>query len=500
MKKYIAVFTVILVLIGTFGCPLVLAETTSTTAEDADTTTTVATDDGVGETTADTTATTEVTEGVTTTTVTEDTDTTTTAAEDDTDTAIKTVLIVLEKDGKIAARVTTASRIPVAGIRVALQIGTTKMPGTLTNEEGYAEFNYAFPQDDTYIYCYTEPTMIGNTLYAGAAAGVGKQFAADTTVSDTTETTVDSGSTTTAGSTTYRTYHTTGTVPTEAVETLTRYTATGTTGMEETHITLDFSFDSGILDVFKAEEKDFAKIAKLLLTPECYTRMLGGVNGVLAMSAATSETAVTDEQITAAVADDAVLSLIDPSKVERIVMDLSMQLLDTATGEFTDVWNIAEGDYVIQLPIPHSMRSAQTIAVAAVTADGVSTPVYAHISKDGFIRFESTSPAGTIVILGFKGSMLGALTGHAVRSSIIFLCIGIACIGGAIFLYFRFVRRPKKAKKSASAETVQSAPADEQELPPLDNEYEQLGIFEDAADDAPAPLRSKGDPDIDIPL
>lgn len=514
MKKYIVVLTMGLLCIQLFCCPLAFAETTTTTAEDVGVTTTTA--EEAEDTTTAPATTKDTAKSTTSTTVAtgtaaQTTDNTTTSTEaaaatttQGSKTVVETALIILKKGDKVAARVTDTAKRPIEGIRVFVQIGTTKMPGVLTNADGYADFQYTFPANGTYIYCYTEQTTIGNTVYKAAAATVGAQ-AGNTTAAVASKTTSTDAAdpTTTVASTTQRTYTATTPASTEAVEALTTYTATGTTGVEESHFTLEFSYDSGILDAFKAEQNAFAKTAKLLLTPECYNKMLNGENGVLIMSAATSATAVTDEQITAAVADDAVLSSVDVSGVERIVMDLSVRLMDTTTGDVMNVWEIAEGDYVIQLPIPQSMRSAQTIAVAAVTGEGVSTPVYAHVSEEGFFRFESTSPAGTIVILGFKGSVLGTLTGDAVRSSVIFLVIGLLCIGGAIFLYFRFVHRPKKSRKQDEQTSEEAAADDAADLPPLDSEYEtldegvELDIF---ADDTPTPLHRKSDPDIDIPL
>ncbi len=416
--------------------------------------------------------------------------------EDDEERVITPMLIILNKNGKIAARVTGTARTPVEGVEVGVQLGTTKMPGVVTDADGYAVFQYAFPEDDTYIHCYTEQTRIGNTVYEAAAATVGSALD-DNDKQTTTQKTEKTTDTTARSSTVNKTKRTKRTTTTDTAdeeqEQLTWYTASGTTGMEESYIALEFSFDSGILDAFKTEENSFTKNAKLLMLPENYDHMLGKVNGTLMVSAASSKEKVTDEQITAAVASDAVLSRVDAADVERIVMDLSLQMKDNETDEVTDVWNIAEGTYVVQMPIPQSMRSAQVITVAAFTDDGMSEPIYAHVSEEGFFRFESNSPTGTIVVLGFKGSMLGALTGDAARSAMIFLVAGIVCIVLAIVIYFRFVRRPKRRAKP------QLEPVPAADLPPLNSDYEQLGLFGDD-DDGPAPLRNKGNNDIDIPL
>lgn len=487
MKKYIAVFAVVTLLCGVCGAVGVSAQTTTTASatQSSEATTTTEGSTTAVETTLATETETTVTTGGTTT------------ATQMAQGSVKTKLLIINEDDKIVAKLTTVAGEPVANMPVALQIGTTKMPAEITDAQGKATFRYAFPTDDTYIYCSTELTMLGGILYEAAAASVGKQVTVATTV-PSGETTANNNVTTTYPSSN-RTYRTVGsTVKTQATEKLTVYTATGTTGKEETHLTIDFSFDSGVLDAFRADQTDFAQTAKLLLTPECYNQMLAGASGFLTMSAMTSTATVTDEQVAAAVAEDAVLSRADAADVERIVLDLSLQLKDAQTGRLTDIWNVATGDYVIQLPIPHSMRNAQTIVVAAVTAEGISAPVYANISKDGFIRFESTTPVGTIAILGFKGSVLGALTGHAVRSAVIFFVLGLLCIGGAVLLYVKFVHRPKPPKKSDAADDLPIR-EDAAETVSESGAVMQPEIFDDDVE-MPAPLTKPKAPDIDIPL
>ncbi len=493
MKKCIAICVAVMLLGAMFGSSNVLAQTTTDTT-DIDTTTT-ATEIGTTTTTDTIVTTTTAAEQETTTTSVQTTDGTT-ADTPSGITSMETKLVIMEKDGKVAARLLTVSGVPVADVPVSLQIGSTKMPAVTTNAQGYAVFSYAFPQDNTYIYCSSVLTLVGNTSYKAASAAVGKK-SGNTTTTSTVAVTTDN-KTTTAVMTTVRTGKaTTTTQKTQNTEKLTMYTATGTTGKEETHLTVDFSFDSGILDVFKVEQNDFAQTAKLLLTPECYAEMLADVNGGLAMSVKTSEMTVTDEQIAAAMTEDAVLSLADAANIERIVLDLSLQIRDAQDAVFYNVSNVAQGEYVIQLPIPHSMRGAQTIAVSVVTADGVSKPVYAHISKDGFFRFETTYPVGTVVVMGIKGSVLGALTGHAVGWAVTFLVIGLLCIGGAVFLYVRYVHRPRAKKSQAAADEAEQV--DVAANPGMEMPFEQPEIFELDMEE-PTPLQERKTPDIDIPL
>ncbi len=410
---------------------------------------------------------------------------------------METRLIILEKDGKIAARLTDINGVPLSGVAVKIQLGTTLLPACITDADGYAVFSYAMPIDGTYIYCSTDTVQINDVIYTAAAASTGK--APITTATAFVETMATT--TTVYHSPIYNRTNKVTTRP-RTTQPLSWYTGHGTTGMEESYIALGFAFDEGVLNAFGVNEQDFYSNAKLLSTPENYNTMISGMNGVLMLAAATSAHEVSDEQITAAVQNDTVLSRIDADGVQRIVIDLSMQFLDTQTKRTTDVWNIPTGNYVIQMPIPRNMRSAQTITVSAVTAEGISEPVYAVISPDGFIRFETTTPVGTIALLGFKESFLGSLANNASTASIICFVIGLVCIGTAVFLFFRFVRRPKTSKKkSVEEDEVQN----DDDLPTIYTVPEEddfpagLDIFEQTDNVTTEPQKDKkGNIDIDL--
>ncbi len=501
MKKIFVCFVLILLLTQFLCCPVVLAKprngAETTTTSDSTTTTTV---NDTQTTVSDTDNTTLNGEETTT-----DAETVGTTVQLPLD-AIKTNLIILDKEGKIAARLTDENGVGIPGVAVKIQIASTilQIP-SITDENGYAVFPYDMPESGTYIYCSTDATIVNGMLYAAAAAAVGR-------APQNTESTTQTQETETVGTTVIPTYNRTNKVTTTRKTTVppTWYTFTATTGMEESYISLGFSFDSGILSSFKTDETKFRDMARLLLSPDAYAKIISDMKGTLLMTAAASAAEVTDEHITAALKDDAVLSMTDANDVERVVLDLALQL-QSPTGKQTAVWTLAEDSYVIQLPIPHSMRSAKAIAVAAVTADGISAPVYTTVSKDGFLRFETTSPIGTIVLLGFKDSLLAAFTGDSAVLAIIFIVAGLLCIGGAVFLYIYFFYLPKRAKKK-EAETANEAEIPDEssedfpafEEIPLNEGNERIdpaaspNIFSDDNTDEP---KGNGSPvNIDIPL
>lgn len=481
IQKKLAFIMMLAMLFTLFSTPVWAQEMNSTTTvpvmatttEDQTATTATDTETTAGET-AGTTAPTRVEGGV-----------------------YRTSMIILERGGQIAARVTDEKGNPVEGILVGLQLGTTQMlDKEPTDKNGYATFRYTFPGQGTYIYCYSEQTEIDGIIYKAAGAAIGKQPAGATTATLEAET----GGTTRnpANTNAHTTKKKTTKKSTATTKPLTVFTAPGTTGMQDAFVMLDFCFDSGILDAFGIKQQDFADKARLLLEQDSYNTIMQDYNGILMMSAATSKYEVTDEQLEAALAEDKVLSRIKPSGITRIVMDLSMKYRESTSGELIPVWNAAEGAYVFQFPVPDSMRSAQTVAVAAVTADGISEPAIATVSKDGILRFETTSPVGTIVLLGFKSGLLGTLTSHGAGSSLLFLAAGIVCIGIALFLFFRFVYQPKKAKKK-EGEPQEVTETDTYILPDDQPQEEPLGGLDIFAESDPiAPPKNPTDYDIEL--
>ncbi len=499
MMKKILTFTMLLVLLTQVLCyPAVFAETESTTGDETKSTSVTTTE---GTTVTTTEETTSITEG-TTENGTENT-TETEAQNTTANRSAKTRLIILEYNGKLAARLTDETGVPVPGVAVSIQIGSTILPAT-TDENGYAVLPFDMPEKGTYIHCSTEPTFVNGVLYAAAAASTGTTV----TTASTSSTQEQEAETivTTASPTYNRTTKVTSSKRTTAPPTW--YTYAATTGAEETYVSLGFSFESGLLDSFKTDEIAFRNTARLLLTPETYAQIISDMKGTLLMTAAASAAEVTDEQIAAALQGDALLSRTDAKDVERVVIDMALKL-QSPTGKQTDVWSLAADSYVVQLPIPHSMRSAKAIAVAAVTANGISAPVYTTVSKDGFLRFDTTAPVGTIVLLGFKNSILTAFTGDSAVLAIIFLVLGILCIGGAVFLYIYFFYLPRRAKKKEAENVTQDdVPTDEfpvfsDALPTEGNERidpsDTLDIFAEA-DTEETPAGSGHTPNIDIPL
>lgn len=508
IKRKIVSILLIGALTALLFAPSVLAEETDSTTTDDETVETTAPEET--DTTTDADPDTDVTTGTDSesepTANEEETHVTTGSPTRENGRTYRTAMIILDRNGYITARVTDTNGNPVEGILVGLRLGTTLMPGEVTDENGYAAFRYAFPEDDTYIYCYSEQTEIDGIIYEAASASIGRQSAQTTVAAAAVPQKSPVTTTRRQGSTAARTSAKNATAKNTTTEPLTVYTGSGTTGMEESFVVLDLSFDSGILRSFGIEQQVFADYARLLLSQESYAAMIGQNNGTLMLSAATSKNEVTDEQIAAAMQNDTMLSRIDTSNVSRIVMDLSLQLREADSGDLIPVWNIADDSYVIRLPIPHSMRSAQTIAVSAVTADGISEPVLVSVSKDGILRFETTMPVGTIVLLGFKSGVLGTLTSHALRSSLIFLVAGLVCIGVAVFLYIRFVHQPKKSKKKlvdAADEAPEDADSEEdtaatvsEEQPEADEPLGGLDIF--AESDRSTSARNPIDIDIDL--
>lgn len=207
MKK-ISILLAIVLLLSVFAQTVLADETTSATLSEETTTT-------LGEET-----TTTLTEETTTLPL-ETTVSTTMATTLGKQQTVTPKLLIINRNGNITARVLGANREPVAGIRVTLQLGSTKM-NALTDQNGYALFAMPFPKDNSYIYCSTQQTKIGNTTYLAAEASAGKKV--KTTVKKTTKKTTAVIAQQTEVP--YQTYYTTGeTIATEQTTTTAPTTA-----------------------------------------------------------------------------------------------------------------------------------------------------------------------------------------------------------------------------------------------------------------------------------
>ncbi len=488
MKKILACFILLVLLTQLLCCPVAFAKARNVTSDGPEGTT-VATTEGTAGMTSTTAPDTENTTRNDEQTETTDEQTGSTTANVPTG-SVETRLIILEHNGKLAARLTDINGNPVPGVAVKIQIVSTILNAT-TDDNGYATLRFDMPEKGTYIHCSTQATIVDGVLYAAAAASTG-------TLTGTVATTTQEQEIETNGTTAIPTYNRTNKVTTarKTTKAPTWYTYAATTGMEESYISLGCSFDSGILSAFNTDETTFYNTVRLLLSPETYGKIIGDMKGTLLMTASASAAEVTDEQIAAALQGDVVLSHTNAKDVEHVVIDLALQI-QSPTGKQTDVWSLAADSYVIQLPIPHSMRSAKAIAVAAVTENGISAPIYTTVSKDGFLRFDTTSPVGTIVLLGFKNSLLAAFSGDSAILAIVFLVVGLLCIGGAVLLYIYFFYLPRRAKKkeaAAAANEAQELPKETDETPafegvPLTEGNERI--------DPTAPLDIFADADTD---
>lgn len=153
MKK-ICVFLLAVSALLCVTCVFVSAQTTDT-AESTTVSVTMASD----------------TTGVITTTVPSTVPATTTGAPQ----TITPRLLILERGGRIAARLLTSNGTPIGGATVSLQLESTKM-NAVTDAAGYAVFSFSFPTDGARMYCESQPLTVGNITYKAAMASAGSKL------------------------------------------------------------------------------------------------------------------------------------------------------------------------------------------------------------------------------------------------------------------------------------------------------------------------------------
>jgi hypothetical protein len=273
-------------------------------------------------------------------------------------------------------------------------------------------------------------------------------------------------------------------------------------------VTVDFTFHTDILSAFSTTEDTVKQKAKLLLTPEVYENIIGEINGVLFVEATPSELNISDEDILKTIQSNQAFSNAEGSQLQYTMLNLTVKAAEKQGGHILTIRNVESSSFIVQLPVPENMQQASSILISAVSADGVSNPIVATVSKDGYMQFEISRPTGTIAIIGYDGGVLGTLFGHSLTLAIVFLVIGLLCIGGALFLFFKFIFIPKKSKKNE--QEAKGADDEIKELSPLSDEQPvafneenqhidplfDLDIF---SEDTPKP-KTKNPADYDLPL
>lgn len=364
------------------------------------------------------------------------------------DGTLKTSMTVEIENGYITAVLADEYGRPVVGANIYVRINdNTFSKAVKTNAQGKVVFTQvALPSDLRQVLCVFDEATVDGVRYVACVKGLGDEVPVPPTSDPTTQpptTTTDATTTTTDGTTTTtEATTTTGTDPVESTTGDDIILGPGTTGVEGNLIALNASFSQNILSTFGLTKEDFDSRARLLVTSAIYQTFIGAGPNMLMLSIDTSSVRVDGTQLADATKDVKKYKNYDASRAGILSLDLSLLFVDTTTQTQAELPGLAVGEekYIVQLPVPTSMRNVPAFAVAKIGTDGLGELLDVTV-QDGYLRF-TVDALGTYALVGFVETETQTQAGSALL--IVLIIVGVLMlIGAGLLIYFFVIRQPK---------------------------------------------------------
>lgn len=340
-------------------------------------------------------------------------------------------------NGRITAKVTDSLGGPVPDHPLVLTVGSTTLSPQKTDAQGELTFSGLTVTAGTAITCTAAArTTADGVTYQAASASLSGGEPTGSVPPIQTQGTTRPGIVTPPPATRKNTTATGGEKTTATTKTYALHHGAGTTSVEDSHIVVNVSFDEGVVKQFGLKNQDFEGKARFLLPKDTYAELVTG-NGSLMMTARYSPIQVTNQQISAAISNLSKYSLYHAESIERVTLDLAL-LFANADGTEAEVTVLPDADYIVQLPIPASMKDVTLLAVSATNEEGIATPVEIK-AENGYLRF-NTKYLTTFTILGFTEAKEAPINKIPTLVVVLF-AVGIVLLAGACLLMYFFVFR-----------------------------------------------------------
>lgn len=386
----------------------------------------------------------------------------------------------LNSNGQVVATLVDQYNRPISDYRVKMQVGSVTENRT-TDENGQAVSGTPIGNTDqdkagVLVIAENSTKVIENATFNFVGANKSFFEGTITTAPPTTKPTTPSSTTTTQQTTTPTTKEpviTTGTAGSNQTtngtqETLPTYEivpGAGTTSIVDDNVAVNMNVDTNILSLFGLSKEDFDGQGRLLMSPETYQALVGDSSGSVMLNLLSPRVEISDGLIQGAINGVSDFSAYSVSQRKSVVFDLSLAL--SVNGVDTEIEPVT-GEYMLQIPVPASMKDAEKLAITIYNGTTLETPVEVTV-KDGAIHFKA-SPTGTYVLMGFMAEE-GSKAGGVPTLVIVLLIVGVLLLAGAgVLLYFFVIRKPKEQDGQGDDEAY--------------IEYDELGnpiVHEDAA-------------------
>ena len=400
-------------------------------------------------------------------------------------------LMQLESDGADIRAIVydTEFKLPVVGAELTITVDGREYPAQKTNSDGRITFSGVLPTGKTVsVKCVLATQTIDTVTYNGQTGTKKFTYTPDANDSDTSTTT------------------TTGvTLPTGDGDTAVTYpTLEGalTTSAAADGVAADFIIDSALLTKFGVSDVNaFAGKAKVVIPTARYDQLSQLHKAAIYGRLATLNTTVESDKIAEAINGHMTLKRANVETAVVLPFTFTLQAVGVRTDENIDA-DFTNTEYVVTLPIPASMSTAEVFAVALAGANGLYD-LQSLTAENGCITFKANS-LDHYVLIGFdyvrgmtaveEEEESNPLTGLVV----VLYVVGVLLILGAVALIvWPFVRDrffPVVEEDDSvliyGAEPEEEEPADD--LPPV--------FIPPVVDDFPGVPPIDGDPASDVTL
>lgn len=400
-------------------------------------------------------------------------------------------LMQLESDGADIRAIVydTEFKLPVVGAELTITVDGREYPAQKTNSDGRITFSGVLPTGKTVsVKCVLATQTIDTVTYNGQTGT--KQFTYTPDADDS-----DTSTTTTTGVT----------LPTGNGDTTVTYpTLEGalTTSVAADGVAADFIIDSALLSQFGINDiSGFAAKAKLVIPTARYEQLSQQHKAAIYGRLATLNTTVASDKIAEAIDGHMTLKRANVETAVVLPFTFTLQAVGVRTDENIDA-DFTNTEYVVTLPIPASMSTAEVFAVALAGANGLYD-LQSLTAENGCITFKANS-LDHYVLIGFE-NVSGMVAVEEEEESnpltglvVVLYVVGVLLIlGAAALIVWPFVRDrffPVVEEDDSvliyGVEPEEEEPADD--LPPV--------FIPPVVDDFPGVPPIDGDPASDVTL
>ncbi len=370
---------------------------------------------------------------------------------------------VINEDGTVTITAKDLRGVPIHGYRLNLTIGNMSGITAITDKDGVYHSSITLDPGQTLFY-----EGVGNSLKNGVRYETVERQSLVRPMPTTTKSPTTTAPITTVPSTTVTTETTVPTTTQTDVQagattvdtpdvTYATILGAGTTANEGDKVALNVSLDEGVLGLFGGDRNAFADRARLLVSKNDYSSLVGRANNVLMLNVTSPAAQASAAQVQAALNGVSTFSHYTEQNRDWFTFDLSLLILDK-DGSVIPVSALpVDSTYVVQLPVPESMKQCDTLAITVQDGDGLMQPMEVAVSN-GCFRLEINS-LEAYTLIGFTGNGLGRAGGVSWWVVLLYV-LGVLLLAGAGVLLYLFVfRKPAPVEQEPAAQAEEDAPA-----------------------------------------